>query len=255
MGNTILHKKSCSVIDGVGRIPSPDIIMHGEIAINYANGYETIFIKNDNDEIVGIKSEKYYKDIVNGKQDELVSGENIKTINGVSLLESGNIEISAEHGVLSYDNVPTEGSTNLVNSGNIYKSLTELEGRVNSYTDLKTSKYILYENSSINYNDITLNDNISNYEFIEIYAETSSGVSIYEKVYMGDGKKVSMKHNQLDNGLYVSSFKTYILNGNTINIESGTGGYVTTTNNNKHNITETDTHIGIRYVIGYNKIR
>lgn len=243
--NVVLHKRSSDLVSGGGKVPSSDIIEHGEIAINFATGHETLFIKNDNEEVVGFKSERFYNNLVDGKQDELVSGENIKTIDGVSLLGGGNIDVTAESGVLSYDNVPTEGSTNLVNSGNIYKSFQDFYGII--------KPYILYS-GDISYTDINLSDNISNYEFVEIYAETSSGVSIYEKVYMGDGKKVSMKHNQFTNDSFASYFKTYILSGNTISIESGTGGYVTTTSNDKHVVTETDTHIGIRYVMGYNKI-
>lgn len=41
--------------NGVVRQPQPENIEYGEFAINYKKGYETLFIKNDNDEIVSMK--------------------------------------------------------------------------------------------------------------------------------------------------------------------------------------------------------
>ena len=50
MGKTfnIINKRS-SVLN---KVPSTDTLDYGEIAINYAESGETIFIKNSNDEIV-----------------------------------------------------------------------------------------------------------------------------------------------------------------------------------------------------------
>lgn len=56
-------------------------------------------------------------DAVSGKQDALVSGTNIKTINNESVLGSGNIAITGETYVI--DNEPTAGSSNLVKSGGV----------------------------------------------------------------------------------------------------------------------------------------
>ena len=52
------------------------------------------------------------------KQDTLVSGTNIKTINNQSLLGSGNIV---------FDTVPKQGSTNAITSGAVYEVLGNLE--------------------------------------------------------------------------------------------------------------------------------
>lgn len=48
----ILHVKSNTVTNGNPKLPLPGDIEYGEIAINYADGHETISIKNSNDEIV-----------------------------------------------------------------------------------------------------------------------------------------------------------------------------------------------------------
>lgn len=55
---------------------------------------------------------------ISGKQDVLISGTNIKTINGQSILGSGNIV---------FDTAPTQGSTNAITSGAVYEVLGNLE--------------------------------------------------------------------------------------------------------------------------------
>lgn len=69
----------------------------------------------------------------NAKQDALVSGTNIKTINNGSILGSGNINVVNDvtlngnsivtNGVIAVDNVPTQNSTNLVTSGGVYSAI------------------------------------------------------------------------------------------------------------------------------------
>lgn len=46
------HKRSNTVINGNPLAPSADKLAYGEIAINYADGHEAIFLKNDKDEVV-----------------------------------------------------------------------------------------------------------------------------------------------------------------------------------------------------------
>ena len=40
--DTILHKRSSVVTDNSPKLPSADQLEYGELAINYADGYETI---------------------------------------------------------------------------------------------------------------------------------------------------------------------------------------------------------------------
>ena len=56
--NNISHKKSVVTEDGKPKLPTPDQIVYGEIAINYAKDVETISIKNNSDEIVTFSSDK-----------------------------------------------------------------------------------------------------------------------------------------------------------------------------------------------------
>ena len=78
-------------------IPSPEALYDGEIALNVAADNEKIYVKNTDGEIATFRDDKYYQEVISGavstKQDELVSGDNIKTINGESILGSGEISI------------------------------------------------------------------------------------------------------------------------------------------------------------------
>ena len=140
MANKIIHKHSSDP----KLLPGSNELEYGELAVNFADGFETISLKNSNDEIVEFKSKEYYdgiienateelnnkldkstfdalaegdvttaiesfkevtaflegieddetlKGVLAGKQNTLVSGENIKTINGESVLGSGDITI------------------------------------------------------------------------------------------------------------------------------------------------------------------
>ena len=44
-------------------LPSSEILNEGEIAINYLDGYETLSIKNSNEEIATFKSDEHYQEI------------------------------------------------------------------------------------------------------------------------------------------------------------------------------------------------
>ena len=117
----IIHKNSSALVDNNPKLPTSGQLEYGEIAINYAKDKETISLKNSNNEIVTFTSDKkldnYYtkEDIdndhlvissslndlntrLNTKQDTLVSGTNIKTINNQSILGSGNITLTGGSG-------------------------------------------------------------------------------------------------------------------------------------------------------------
>lgn len=91
--STVCHKRSSVITEGVPKQPTTDQIDYGEIAINYAANGETLYIKNSENAIAEFKDNKYYQKQLSDKQDKLVSGTNIKTVNGESLLGDGNIFI------------------------------------------------------------------------------------------------------------------------------------------------------------------
>ncbi len=53
----IQHVKSNVVNNGKPKLPTPDALMPGEIAVNYAKGYETLSIKNSENEIATFSSD------------------------------------------------------------------------------------------------------------------------------------------------------------------------------------------------------
>ena len=48
----ILIKRSNEVVNGAGKLPQPSDLQYGELAINYANGHESLSFKNDGNEVV-----------------------------------------------------------------------------------------------------------------------------------------------------------------------------------------------------------
>lgn len=85
------------------------------------------------------------------KQDKLVSGTSIKTINNTSILGSGNISIP----IITVDSAITSGSTNAVQSGAVYTANQNLANTVNAYhTELNDKITDLY--SQLNTKQATL---------------------------------------------------------------------------------------------------
>ena len=54
---TVVHKKSRVLVEGSPKLPSASTIEYGEIAINYADGHETLSIKNSSDKIATFSSD------------------------------------------------------------------------------------------------------------------------------------------------------------------------------------------------------
>ena len=107
-----IKRNNDTIIDGSANLPQPSAMEYGELAVNYHKG--TLTFKNDANEMVKLEplnvvqstgsstkdvmSQNSVTNALNGKQDKLVSGTNIKTINGASILGEGNITISVGPG-------------------------------------------------------------------------------------------------------------------------------------------------------------
>ncbi len=68
---TVVHKKSRVVTEGQPKLPSASTIEYGEIAINYAEGYETLSIKNSNNEIATFSSDNVVNSALTEIQDSI----------------------------------------------------------------------------------------------------------------------------------------------------------------------------------------
>ena len=115
----ISHKKSAVVENGGPKLPTAAQLQLGEIAINFADGYETISIKNSNNEIVTFTNDQYWVD------KELVVAAAITDLN--EQLSNIETDISEKQDVLTFDTIPTENSDNPVTSGGVYDYITEIE--------------------------------------------------------------------------------------------------------------------------------
>ena len=60
----VKHKKSSDILNNKPKLPSSNQLVYGEIAINYADGQETIAIKNSKDEIVEFRPKEYIDSVV-----------------------------------------------------------------------------------------------------------------------------------------------------------------------------------------------
>ena len=54
------HIKSNVVIEGKPKLPTAEVLVDGELAVNYAEGYETISLRNSNSGITTFSSDDYY---------------------------------------------------------------------------------------------------------------------------------------------------------------------------------------------------
>ena len=79
MSNKVLNKRSSVVVDGEPKLPTPQQLDYGEIAINFADGYETMSIKNDEDEIVKFSSDRYWQQII--EEDEYINATALNELN------------------------------------------------------------------------------------------------------------------------------------------------------------------------------
>lgn len=90
MANTtkkVLHKRSVIVENELPKLPTSSQLEYGELAINYADGYETISIKNNNNEIVTFSNDNTIQKMINDSLPEIVTDKEVFS----GLTQSGSI--------------------------------------------------------------------------------------------------------------------------------------------------------------------
>ena len=117
------------------------IIQKGKGTAGIVTEWETTLSDNK------VPSEKLTKDTLDTKQDTLVSGTNIKTINNTSILGSGNIDIQGGGG----SSVITVGSFRINNDGDLIVTLPN--GTVNPYHINENGDLIYSTNPQIEVNN------------------------------------------------------------------------------------------------------
>lgn len=157
MINYISHKKSKQIVNGLPKLPTADQLKEGEIAINYANGYETLSIKNSDNKIITFSSteqfEKYVDTTLGNKLGSgFTSGNSANTV--TSVIESNEKVVSASLNDLNdrkldasaytptdlsdyYKKEETSGKTELDAALKLKANATDLATKANT-TDLTT---------------------------------------------------------------------------------------------------------------------
>ena len=70
---TVRHIKALLLQMGGAKQPTTDQIDYGEIAVNYADGYERLFIKNSSNEIIDFKNGEYIDNALNNHNDRITT--------------------------------------------------------------------------------------------------------------------------------------------------------------------------------------
>jgi polyhydroxyalkanoate synthesis regulator phasin len=79
MANKIIHKHSSVITDGKAKLPTASQLEYGELAINYADGVETISMKNSANQIVEFKSTNNLENII--IENELITASALNDLN------------------------------------------------------------------------------------------------------------------------------------------------------------------------------
>lgn len=112
---------------------------------------------------------------------------------------------------------------------------------------------ILYENETGSNSSITLNDDVSNYEYVEIYYRNNGKSYDSTKIYQANDKttKLTMEYIYTSgNFVYTENlFKSIYIENNSITVENY--GYLQTIDKEINNVNTTDNYIYITRVVGY----
>jgi hypothetical protein len=141
MANKIIHKHSSVITDGKAKLPVASQLEYGELAINYAEGVETISLKNSANNIVEIKSTNYLEKII--IDNELVTAaaltnlderiEEIDSVFGDAISETNEkiVEIAG-----TFDNAISETNAKVTKNELVTAhALTDLDDRLSSIED------------------------------------------------------------------------------------------------------------------------
>ena len=142
MSNKILHKKSHLIVEGNVKTPTPSQLDYGEIAVNYSNSGETLFIKNDSNNIASFSSNKVFSQILNNNVEAANNSVNSLSGNVVNKLSEYATSANTHSAIESAkENIPTASS--IEQSGFTKDAITDVvingvSGQVSSNTAVVT---------------------------------------------------------------------------------------------------------------------
>ena len=143
MAKHLLHLKSSQLNEGKPKLPTPDVLSYGELAINYAANNETISLKNSNNEVVTFSSDSQQ----DGKYMAKGHTVNAKEIESNPVLNGADIRIDG----YTVDTGLNEQLV-IVETDTVNQALGKLEKHVNDNEEV-TSKAMNVLNNSCGFNE------------------------------------------------------------------------------------------------------
>lgn len=205
--NDLSNKPSINDVTLSGNKTSSDLGVQSEIDSTHKLSADLVDDTNTTNKFVSASDKTTWS----GKQDALVSGTNIKTVNSTSLLGSGDIEVQPT--LVSGTNIKTINSQSILGSGDITisggGSLPLFYSDTNYYIDIRNDITPgIYFNSSDNFyvfitnkvgNPDTLYCSFGFFVILKNYADADYN-DIFIYYHNKDGKRVSLKKNTWNSG-------------------------------------------------------
>jgi len=188
MSQKVLNKRSSALSNGEAKLPTPSQLEYGEIAINFANGHETLSIKNNNNEIATFSSDNYFQSII--EKNEYITSKALTDLNSRLVSSASQLvndvgfitgytetdptvpswakkstkpsytanEVGALPTGTTLDNIQ-DGSTRKLSdyatSSNTHNEIVNVSGNIKTYIDNKVSSVYAYKGSVTNYSDLS----------------------------------------------------------------------------------------------------
>ena len=121
--NIVKNIRSAVVVDGQPKLPTSSQLSEGEIAVNYAKGYETLSFKNNSNEIVSLSVKTVNDVTVNGNS--VVSG---KTAN--ITMKGETIPVADTYTTTSYPSPFDEGAEHIAPTDKVNEALKKVETNI-----------------------------------------------------------------------------------------------------------------------------
>lgn len=220
MANKIIHARSSAVLEnGNPKLPAADRIEYGELAINFADGVETISIKNKSNEIVEFKSKEYFEQIILDNEE----------VTAAALTDLDERVLAMENGSLGYatmEDIYAEGFLSFIPSEYVTESelankrfLTSVPAEYVTETELDNRGYL----TSVPDEYITETD-LDNMGYLtSIPAEYVTETELSNKGYLTSIPDEYVTETELSNKGYLTSIPDEYVT------ETELSNYVTTT--------------------------
>ena len=121
--NIVKNIRSAVVVDGQPKLPTSSQLSEGEIAVNYAKGYETLSFKNNSNEIVSLSVKTVNDVTVNGSS--VVSGKTADIT-----MKGETIPVADTYTTTSYPSPFDEGAEHIAPTDKVNEALKKVETNI-----------------------------------------------------------------------------------------------------------------------------